>query len=87
MTIPSTINEPLSPLATSNGLNFKSDLPEFLSIDKESAIKDERGLVHARVHRLPVDIAELFPLCGNDDSLGVLASLECGGADGHLLFN
>lgn len=76
-----------NPLATADGLDLEPDLAELVGIDKETAVKDERGLVHAGVHLLPVDIAELFPLGGDDDCLGALARLECGWADLHLLFD
>jgi hypothetical protein len=79
--------KPLDPLATADGLNFEADLPELLSINDESAIKDEGGLVHALVYASPVDIAELFPFSGNDDGLGALAGLKSRCRDGHLLFD
>lgn len=83
-----TVNQVnLNPLATSNSLDLKPNRSKFLSIDKESTIKDERRLVHACVHLLPVDFAELFPLGGDYDSLSILACLKRGGADGHLLLN
>lgn len=77
----------LDPLAAADGLDFEPNLPELLGIDDESAIEDECWFVHALVYDLPVDVAELFPFSGNDDSLSVLASLKSGGGDGHLFFN
>jgi hypothetical protein len=79
--------KPLDPLATADGLNLEADLPELLSINDESAIKNEGGLVHALVYVSPVNVAELFPFSGNDDGLSTPASLKSRCRDGHLLFD
>ena len=77
----------LDALAAANGLDLEADLAELVRINEETAIEDERGLVHALVDLLPVDLLELLPLGGDDDSLSALAGLEGGGADGNLLLD
>ena len=59
------------PLTPSNDSNLKADFPQLLSIQKHPSIKHESGLVHAIINRLPVDVAELLPLCRDHDSLGL----------------
>ena len=55
---------------------LEANLPEFLSIHKEAAIKDKRGLVHGLIDALPVQVQELLPLGGNDDRLGAFARIQ-----------
>ena len=62
------------PVTSSNDGNLKADVPQPLSIQKHPSIKHESGLVHAIINRLPVDVAELLPLCRDHDSLGLCTS-------------
>ena len=74
-------------LTTADGLDREANLPELLRIDDQSAIEDKGGFVHALVYRLPVNLTELLPFRGDDDSFGVLASIKSRGRDGYLLFD
>ena len=65
-------------LATANRLDPESNLSEFLSIDEESAIKNECRLVHSFIDLLPIDLLELLPFGGNNNGFSVLAGMKCG---------
>lgn len=49
---------------------MEADFSQLLSIQKHPSVKQEGGLVHAIVNRLPVDVTELLPLRRNHDRLG-----------------
>ena len=56
--------------------NLEANLAELVSVNNHAAVEDEGGLRHVVVHRLPADLAELFPLGRNHDGFLLLARLE-----------
>ena len=70
-----------------DGDDLEADLPELRGVNEETTVKDESRLVHALVNFLPVDVEELLPLRGDDDSLSILASFHCAAADADLFLD
>jgi len=67
------VPHPSKSFTPSNDSNLETDFPQLLSVQKHPSIKHESGLVHAIINRLPVDVAELLPLCRDHNSLGLCA--------------
>lgn len=77
----------ITSLRSANGGNLEPDLPQLFGIDEQATIEHESRLVHALVDLFPVNVEELLPLCGNNDSLCVLAGFHRRAADGYLLLD
>lgn len=78
---------PSNAFATADGLDLEANRAELLRVDEETTVKYESRLVHACIHGIPVNLLELLPFSGDDDSLSTLASLEGRWADCHLLLD
>lgn len=50
----------------------KSNLGQLLSVNKETSVKDEGGLIHLFIDTLPINLVELLPLRCNYDGVGIL---------------
>jgi hypothetical protein len=60
---------------------------QLLRVHQQPSIKHKCRLVHILVHRLPIDLAELFPFSSDDNRLCVLACLQRRRADRDLLLD
>lgn len=60
---------------------------KLISVYKKLDVKYKYVLGHIAVDRLPVQLAELFPLCDNDDRLGFRARINGRWADLNLVLN
>ena len=74
-------------LAAADDGDLEPDLPQLLRVDDQTAVKDERRLVHVLVHLLPGDRLELLPLGGDHDRFRVLSGLEGRREEGDLLLD
>ena len=49
-------------LASTDGLDLEANLFELALVEDQAAVKDESGLVHAVVDRLPIELLEFVPV-------------------------
>ena len=82
-----TLRGAVKHLGTTDLLDLEANSAESGCVEDETAVEDESRLLHRVVDLLPVEVLELLPLGRNDNSLGLVASLNNRGSDGDLLLD